>query len=39
MHYLFGLLLINFTLLWSITIELLGSYGNKAIQYIGHEYF
>ena len=39
MYYLLGLLCSNFTPLWSISIELLGSYGNKAIEYIGHTYF
>jgi hypothetical protein len=39
MYYLLGILCSNFTPLWSISIELLGSYGNKAIEYIGHTYF
>ncbi|CAF4137987.1 unnamed protein product [Adineta steineri] len=39
MYYLLGILCSNFTPLWSICTELLGSYGNKAIEYIGHTYF
>ncbi|CAF4698514.1 unnamed protein product, partial [Rotaria sp. Silwood2] len=39
MYYLLGILCSNFTPLWTISIELLGSYGNKAIEYIGHTYF
>ena len=39
MHYLLGLLSANFTPLWSIVIELVGSYGNKAIESIGHNCF
>ena len=39
MYYLLGLLSTNFTPLWTITTELLGSYGKKAIEYIGHGYF
>lgn len=39
MYYLLGLLSTNFTPLWSICTDLLGSYGNKAIEYIGHAYF
>lgn len=39
MYYLLGLLCSNFTPLWTISIELLGSYGNKAIEHIGHSYF
>ncbi|CAF4597722.1 unnamed protein product, partial [Rotaria magnacalcarata] len=31
MYYLLGLLSSNFTPLWSVSIELLGSYGNKGI--------
>lgn len=39
MLYLLGLLSVNFTPLWTIAIELLGSYGKKAMEYIGHGYF
>ncbi|CAF3023094.1 unnamed protein product [Rotaria socialis] len=39
MYYLLGLLSSNFTPLWSVSIELLGSYGNKGIEHIGHTYF
>ena len=39
MLYLLGSLAVNFTPLWTITIELLGSYGKKAMEYIGHGYF
>ena len=39
MFYLLGVLSTNFTPLWAITIELLGSYGKKAIEHIGHAYF
>ena len=39
MYYLLGLLSTNFTPLWSITIELLGSYGSKAMEHIGSTYF
>ena len=39
MYYLLGLLCSNFTPLWSVSIEMLGSYGNKAIEHIGHADF
>ena len=39
MYYLLGLLCSNFTPLWSICIDLVGSYGKKALEHIGHVYF
>ncbi|CAF1466739.1 unnamed protein product [Adineta steineri] len=39
MYYLLGVLSSNFTPLWSVCTELLGSYGNKAVEHIGHTYF
>ena len=38
-YYLLGLLCSNFTPLWPVSIELIGSYGNKALEHIGHSYF
>ena len=39
MYYLLGLLCSNFTPLWSICIDLVGSYGKKGLEHIGHAYF
>jgi hypothetical protein len=39
MYYLLGLLCSNFTSLWSICIDLVGSYGRKGLEHVGHAYF
>jgi hypothetical protein len=39
MYYLIGLLCSNFPPLWSICIDLVGSYVKKALEHIGHAYF